>query len=92
MTRKRCLTPDEFRQRLFRQGKTLTRWASEHGYTFREASRVLNGQVKGRHGRGHDIAVAMGIKPDDSAAQHFVADSQPTTANASRNPQRTAVA
>jgi len=94
MTRQTVLSPDQFRQVLFRSGKTLTQWAKEHGYTFRECSRVLNGQVKARFGRGHDIAVAMGLKlplADASlAGTTTYASAQPSTAPAERNPQRRA--
>lgn len=59
-------TPDEFRQYLASQGKTLKQWAIEHGYSSQYdqeyCSRVLTGMVKGVRGKGHDIAVAMGLK------------------------------
>lgn len=59
-------TPDEFRQHLENQGKTLKQWAIEHDYKTdydqNYCSRVLTGMVKGKRGKGHEIAVAMGIK------------------------------
>lgn len=60
-----ALTPDQVRQRLQRQGKTLTQWAAEHGYRRQEVYRVMGGQSKATFGKGHEIAVALGLKVPD---------------------------
>lgn len=56
------ISPEEFKQNLLTKGQTVSQWARDHGYTPRQASTVLNGQIKARYGRGHEIAVKMGIK------------------------------
>ena len=58
---------DEFRKSLIDQGITLKEWAKARDYNPEYCSRVLTGLVKGTRGKGHDIAVAMGIKADLSA-------------------------
>lgn len=62
-------TPNQFRKSLIDQGITLKEWAEARGYNPEYCSRVLTGLVKGTRGKGHDIAVAMGIKADLSASQ-----------------------
>lgn len=80
---KKALSPEQVRQRLHMQGVTVTQWAAAHGYNRDDVYRVLGGQSKARFGRGHDIAVALGMK---------LADDQPTTPTAGGNPQTAAVA
>lgn len=62
MATQTTLTPDQFRQSLKDQGVTLKAWAEKHGFHEEYCSRVLCGLVKGNRGKGHKIAVAMGIK------------------------------
>lgn len=84
MTRKHdALTPEQVRERLRRQGKTLTQWASERGYRRQEVYRVMGGQSKALFGQGHEIAVALGLK---------VPDDEPSTRDSGRNTQHKAVA
>jgi gp16 family phage-associated protein len=56
------MTPQQAKEKLSRQGKTITQWASEHGFDYGVAQRVLNGTNKGRSGAAHKVAVALGIK------------------------------
>lgn len=56
------LTPDQFKSALRKEGVTLKEWAEQRKYDPQYCSRVLNGMVKGSRGKGHEIAVAMGIK------------------------------
>jgi gp16 family phage-associated protein len=56
-------TPEQIKADFLARGITISQWARNHGYTPREASLVLNGQIKGRYGKGHEIAVALGLKP-----------------------------
>lgn len=49
---------DDFKQ----NGLTFTAWAKEHGYRVNDVYRVLNGQVKANYGKGHEIAVKLGLK------------------------------
>ena len=58
---------NDFRKSLIDQGISLKDWAESRGYNPEYCSRVLTGIVKGTRGKGHDIAVAMGIKADLSA-------------------------
>ena len=58
----KILTPDDFRKELRKEGKTLKKWAEERNFDPQYCSRVLNGMVKGSRGKGHEIAVKMGIK------------------------------
>lgn len=57
-------TPNQFRKSLIDQGITLKEWAEARDYNPEYCSRVLTGLVKGTRGKGHDIAVAMGLKAD----------------------------
>lgn len=59
---KKILTPAEFRNSLRQEGRTLKEWAEDRGFDPQYCSRVLNGMVKGSRGKGHEIAVKMGIK------------------------------
>ena len=49
---------DDFKQ----NSLTFTAWAKEHGYRVNDVYRVLNGQVKANYGKGHEIAVKLGLK------------------------------
>lgn len=62
------MTADQVKH-LFRQrGVTFTTWAKENGYTRNEVYRVLNGQAKAHYGKAHEIAVKLGIKPNQPTA------------------------
>lgn len=63
-------TPEQVKAQFAAQGKTMSSWAREHGYKPRDVQLVINGFSKARHGKGHEIAVALGIKasPDQQAA------------------------
>ncbi|EEI9451724.1 DNA-binding protein [Salmonella enterica subsp. enterica serovar Javiana] len=62
------MTAEQVKRLLRQQGKTITEWANEHGYTRNDVYRVLNGQVKANYGKGHEIAVKLGLKPGSIAA------------------------
>ena len=59
------MTPAQVKARFRQQGKTITEWAAENGYTRNAVYRVLNGFDKANYGRAHEIAVKLGIKPAD---------------------------
>ncbi|MDI1278046.1 DNA-binding protein [Methylobacter sp.] len=61
-------TPDEVKADFLAKGLTISGWARSRGYKPREVSLVLNGQVKGRYGKGHEIAIALGLKPSVDAS------------------------
>lgn len=56
------LTPDEVKQKFKQQGITFSAWARENGYRPQEVIRVLNGFSKASYGKGHEIAVKLGLK------------------------------
>ncbi|EOX6774863.1 DNA-binding protein [Salmonella enterica subsp. enterica serovar Manhattan] len=62
------MTAEQVKNLLRQQGKTITEWANENGYTRNDVYRVLNGQVKARYGKGHEIAVKLGLKSSNIAA------------------------
>ncbi|MGG5965250.1 DNA-binding protein [Salmonella enterica] len=62
------MTAEQVKSLLRQQGKTITEWANEHGYTRNDVYRVLNGQIKANYGKGHEIAVKLGLKSGNIAA------------------------
>lgn len=75
MTTQTQKTPDEVKADFLANGITISQWARDHKYKPREVSLVLNGQVKGRYGKGHDIAVALGLKPAPASSADRRAES-----------------
>jgi gp16 family phage-associated protein len=59
-------TAKQVKDALAQQGKTQKEWATTHGFDVYLVTRVLNGTCKARRGKGHQIAVALGLK--DAAA------------------------
>ena len=57
------MTPEQVKAKFKNKGKTIKEWAESHGYTAHEVYLVLNGQNKARWGKGHEIAVKLGLKP-----------------------------
>lgn len=55
-------TPSQVKQDFENSGQPVSEWAEKNGYTPQEVYKVLNGQVKGKRGKGHEIAVKLGIK------------------------------
>jgi gp16 family phage-associated protein len=58
------MTAEQVKQQFRANGTTFTEWALEHGFDRNDVYRVLNGQLKGNYGKGHEIAVLLGMKPD----------------------------
>lgn len=56
-------TPAEARQWLERHGVTVSEWARTHGFEPSVVFALLAGRTRGRHGRAHQAAVALGLKP-----------------------------
>lgn len=61
-TKHAALTPEQVKSRLRAQGKTLAQFAKEHGFEASDVYRVIGGSRKGLYGKGHEIAVALGLK------------------------------
>ena len=62
------LTREAVRQRLEDQGKTITDWALENGFTREQVYAFLAGRTKGKRGVAHRVAVAFRVKavPDQT--------------------------
>jgi gp16 family phage-associated protein len=61
-TTQKVLTPEQVKAKFAAEGKTFSAWAEERGYSRFDVYRVMNGSTKGRRGKGHKIAVELGIK------------------------------
>ena len=58
------MNAEQVKQQFRAEGRTLSGWARDNGYRPAEVYAVLNGFLKGRHGKSHQIAVKLGIKPN----------------------------
>ena len=56
-------TPNQVKQDFENKGQTVSAWATERGFAPQDVYKVLNGQAKCKRGKGHAIAVQLGIKP-----------------------------
>jgi gp16 family phage-associated protein len=83
-----ALTATQAKKKIWDQGITITQWAEAHNFKRREVYDVLNGVAKGRFGRAHDIAVALGLKLPISVELH----QYDNTASVGGNRQRKAAA
>ncbi|ADX93458.1 DNA-binding protein [Acinetobacter baumannii] len=57
-----ALTPEQVKQNLRAQGKTLKQVALENNLEPSDVYKVMNGSRKGLYGKGHEIAVLLGLK------------------------------
>ncbi len=57
-----ALSPEQVKKKFKAQGITFAHWARENGYRPQEVIRVLNGFSKATYGKGHEIAVKLGMK------------------------------
>lgn len=55
------MTPDQFKAKLRREGKTLRQWSEENGYRTEAVYRIFNGVVKGHYGRANEILRRAGV-------------------------------
>ena len=62
------MTPQDIKKQWRRQGITMKSWAKERGFNPDAVSMIINGQLKGRYGQSHRIAVALGLKTDSGEA------------------------
>ncbi|MCC4259209.1 DNA-binding protein [Pseudomonas aestusnigri] len=67
MANQKVLTPEQVKQRFKQRGITVKTWAEENGFRTNAVYRVLNGIDKAYYGKGHKIAVALGLKAEQSA-------------------------
>lgn len=57
-----AMTSQQVKANLSAQGITVKQWAAKHGYDSQTVYKVLQGVRKCNYGRGHEIAVALGLK------------------------------
>lgn len=57
-----AFTAEQVKKKFKQEGITFSAWAREHGYTPQEVIRVVNGFSKASYGKGHEIAVKLGMK------------------------------
>lgn len=55
-------TPFDIKRGLQARGITIETWAKENGFPSYAVRAVLSGKNKALYGRGHEIAVRLGIK------------------------------
>lgn len=55
----------QVKRKLWREGSTLKKWAQENGYSPRLVSDVVRGVNRGTYGKGHEIAVKLGMAKRD---------------------------
>ncbi|WPO67581.1 DNA-binding protein [Acinetobacter haemolyticus] len=55
-------TPEQVRNDFDNAGKTFAEWAISNGFEPQDVYKVLNGQAKAKRGKGHRIAVLLGLK------------------------------
>jgi gp16 family phage-associated protein len=59
----KAMTSQQVKANLSAQGLTVKQWAKQNGYDSETVYKVLQGVRKCNYGRGHEIAVALGLKP-----------------------------
>ena len=66
--RMKAKTREDVRREFRERGVTIRAWAEAHGWPYHAVTDVLYGRVRGNFGRGHEIAVALGLKRGEAAA------------------------
>ena len=56
------LLPSDIKREFELRGETISSWATAKGFCRDSVYAVLSGRVKGKRGKSHDIAVALGLK------------------------------
>jgi len=52
------------------EGIAIAEWARARGFEPRMVYRALSGELKGKRGTGHRIAVALGLKDEPANARY----------------------
>lgn len=55
-------TAQQVKDELISQGITIKQWAESNGYDPRFVYVILDGRIKGKRGKSHEIAVKLGLK------------------------------
>lgn len=58
-----AMTSEQVKARLSAQGITVKQWAIQNGHDLETVYKVMQGVRKANYGKGHEIAVALGLKP-----------------------------
>lgn len=58
------MTPAEVKAKFRSRGEVPGQWADKHGFDRALVYKILNGRAAGWRGKSHEVAVALGIKPD----------------------------
>ena len=60
------MTPSQRKQQFINRGEPVKDWARTHGFEndMPLVYRVLNGQSPALRGKAHQVAVALGLKPN----------------------------
>ena len=58
------MTPQQIKEQFRARGESVGQWADQHGFPRDLVYRVLNGRSPGWRGKTHQVAVALGIKPN----------------------------
>lgn len=61
------MTGEQAKRKLRDRGITLRQWATDNGFDYILVSRIVRGVQKGNFGKGHDVAVALGMKKEDES-------------------------
>jgi|CXWL01.1.fsa_nt_gi gp16 family phage-associated protein len=67
-TRGAIKTPEQVLAEFDRTGTSVSGWATAHGHKPSLVFEVLAGRVKGKRGKGHVIAVQLGLKAGEVRA------------------------
>ncbi|MCL2076047.1 MAG: DNA-binding protein [Betaproteobacteria bacterium] len=57
-------TPQSARRWFSANGVAIQAWANAHGFARFDVVDLLRGKLKGKYGRSHRVAIALGLKPD----------------------------
>ncbi len=58
------MTPEEIKTQFRERGESVASWADARGFPRDVVYRVLNGRTPAWRGQTHQVAVALGLKPD----------------------------
>jgi gp16 family phage-associated protein len=58
------VTPQQVKNQFRERGESVASWADAHGYPRDVVYRVLNGRTPAWRGLPHQVAVALGLKPN----------------------------
>lgn len=67
------------------RGLTISHWALEHGFDPRQVYAVLSGRTRGKRGKAHQIAVALGLKEHCEATAEEVRGAELPAQRAARS-------